>query len=63
MLAHVTPDARVHREKHPNTDPTQTYQKNNDDPTIVPESNHVASPLDEPAPTDGKPFGQPKHQS
>ena len=60
MPANVTPDGKVHPEEHPNTDPTQTYQKDNDEPATVPENDHVASPLDEPAPTDGKPFGQPK---
>ncbi|MGI4858451.1 MAG: hypothetical protein ACRYHA_16365 [Janthinobacterium lividum] len=43
-----------------NTDPTQVPEKTNDEPATVPENDHVASPLDEPAPTSGVPFDQTK---
>lgn len=60
MATTVTSDGKVHPEEHTNMDVTQTPQKDNDQPRTEPENDHVASPLDEPAPTDGKPFGQPK---
>lgn len=43
-----------------NTDPTQVPEKTNDQPATVPENDHVASPLDEPAPTSGVPFDHTK---
>ncbi|SDV49048.1 hypothetical protein [Chitinasiproducens palmae] len=56
---YVRDDGKVHADGHGNTDPTMTVQKDNDEPTTQPVNDHVASPLDEPAPT-GHNFDQRK---